>query len=80
MVNAKQHSEAELLIFENYSHPSSTLSSKNKKKNSKKICKKRSMSMKMNMKTKNRSHGSDVNIVHPDMGIIIVNIRGLSIC
>ena len=38
------------------------------------------MSLKMNMKTKNRSHGSDVNIVHPDMGIIIVNIRGLSIC
>ena len=26
--NAKQHPEAELLLFENYSHPSSTLSSK----------------------------------------------------
>ena len=27
--NAKQHPEAELLLFENYSHSSSTLSSKN---------------------------------------------------
>ena len=30
--NAKQHPEAELLLFENYSHPSSTLSSKSNKK------------------------------------------------
>ena len=27
-LNAKQHPEAELLLFENYSHPSFTLSSK----------------------------------------------------
>ena len=27
--NAKQHREAQLLLFENYSHSSSTLSSKN---------------------------------------------------
>ena len=27
--NAKQHPEAELLVFENYSHSSSTLSSEN---------------------------------------------------
>ena len=37
---AKQHSEAELLLFENYSHSSSTLSSKtNKRFSSKKYTK-----------------------------------------
>ena len=35
--NAKQHPEAELLLFENYSHYSSTLSSKNDRTYSKKI-------------------------------------------
>ena len=34
--NAKQHPEAELLLFENYSHCSSTLSSKSNRTNSKK--------------------------------------------
>ena len=34
--NAKQHPEAELLLFENYSHSSSTLSSKNNSTYSKK--------------------------------------------
>ena len=34
--NAKQHPEAELLLFENYSHSSSTLSSKNNRTYSKK--------------------------------------------
>ena len=34
--NAKQHLEAELLLFENYSHSSSTLSSKNNRAYSKK--------------------------------------------
>ena len=34
--NAKQHPEAELLLFENYSHSSFTLSSKNNSTYSKK--------------------------------------------
>ena len=34
--NGKQHPEAEFLLFENYSHSLSTLSSKNKKADSKK--------------------------------------------
>ena len=34
--NAKQHPKAELLLFENYSHSSSTLSSKNNTTYSKK--------------------------------------------
>ena len=34
--NAKQHPEAELLLFENYSHSSFTLSSKNNRTYSKK--------------------------------------------
>ena len=34
--NAKQNPEAELLLFENYSHSSSTLSSKNNRTYSKK--------------------------------------------
>ena len=36
---AKQHPEAELLLFENYSHSSSTLSSKNNRTYSKKLAK-----------------------------------------
>ena len=36
---AKQHPEAELLLFENYSLSSSTLSSKNRRKYSKKSAK-----------------------------------------
>ena len=63
--NAKQHPEAELLLFENCSHSSSTLSfkktmihSKNNK-NNKCICIPeiiRLIIMKMKMKMKNRSH------------------------
>ena len=34
--NAKQHPEAELLLFENYLHSSSSLSSKNNRRYSKK--------------------------------------------
>ena len=37
--NAKQHPEAELLLLENYSHSSSTLSSKNNRIYSKKLAK-----------------------------------------
>ena len=37
--NAKQHPEAELLLFESYSHSSSTLSSKNTRTHSKKQAK-----------------------------------------
>ena len=42
-VNTKQHFEAELLLFENYSHSSSALSSKNnwtcsKKEAKEKVC------------------------------------------
>ena len=37
--NAKQHPEAELLLFENYSHSSSTLSSKNNRTYSEKKAK-----------------------------------------
>ena len=36
-VKAKQHPEAELLLFENYSHSSSTLSSNNNRIYSKKV-------------------------------------------
>ena len=35
-LNAKQHPEAELLLFENYSHSSSMFSSKNNRTHSKK--------------------------------------------
>ena len=38
--NAKQHPEVELLLFENYSHSSFTLSFKNNRKYSKKCAKK----------------------------------------
>ena len=37
--NAKQHPDVELLLFENYSHSSSTLSSKNDRTYSKKKAK-----------------------------------------
>ena len=64
--NAKQHPEAELLLFDNYSHSSTTLSSKNNKTCTKKFKKRaicicihkiiRSIIMKMKMKIKNRTH------------------------
>ena len=53
--NSKQHPKAELLLFENYWHSSSTLSKEYKNK-AKKLSRRRSVSMKMKMKMKNRSH------------------------
>ena len=60
---AKQHPEAELLLFENYSLLSSKLSSKNSRRYSKKYTKTSAsvlmrllMTMKMRLKMKNRSH------------------------
>ena len=58
--NAKQHPEVELLLFENYSHSSSILSSKINGTNSV-IRKRRSMSVKIKVKIKNRSHRHDIN-------------------
>ena len=68
--NAKQHPAAELLLYENYSHSSSTLSSKNSrtysenKQNNK--CVRiheiiRLIIMKMKMKMKNRLHRYGIN-------------------
>ena len=61
--NAKQHPESELLLFENYSHSSSTLSYTNNR-----IMKITSVSvfipliiMKMKIKLKNGSHRYDIN-------------------
>ena len=72
--NAKQHPEAELLLFENYSHSSYTLSSKNNRTYSKKNNQKnkfvfihniheiiRLIIMEMKMKMKSRSHRYDIN-------------------
>ena len=47
--NAKQHAEAELLLFENYSHSSYTLSSKNNRTYSKKTSKRTSVSVFMRL-------------------------------
>ena len=68
--NAEQHPEAELLLFENFSHSSSVLFSKsnmayskNKQKN-KCVCIHEIMRliiMKLKMKMKNRSHRYDIN-------------------
>ena len=72
--NAKHKPEAELLLFENYSHSSSTLSSKNNRTYSKKKQKNKCLCiheiiwfvvMKMRMKTKNRSHRYDINRPRP---------------
>ena len=68
--NAKQHPEAELLLFENYSKSSSTLSSKKighvlkNKQKIKCVCIHkiiRLIIMKIKMKMKNRSHRYDIN-------------------
>ena len=71
--NAKQHPETELLLFENYSHSCSTLSSKNNKISFKKLAKEHvcpnSWDYASNhdenenekMKMKNRSHRYDIN-------------------
>ena len=75
--NAKQHPEAELLLFENYSHSSSTLSSKNNWTYSKnKQIKKcvfiqeiiRLIMIKIKMKMKNSSHRYDINRPAPGHG------------
>ena len=70
-VNAKQHSDTELLLFENYSYLSSTLSFKSNITYSNKIIKRASVSVfmnffwliitKMKMKKKNRPHEHDTN-------------------
>ena len=86
--NAKHQHEAELLLFESYSHSSSTLSSKiigqilkNKQKN-KCVCIHeiiRLIIMKMKMKMKNRSYIYDINRPTPIHGEgNIVNIKCLS--
>ena len=47
--NAKQHTEAEILLFENYSHSSYKLPSKNIKIYSKKLSKRTSVSVFMRL-------------------------------
>ena len=68
--NAKRHPEAELLVFESYSHSLYTLSSKNNRTSLKKQAKEqvgllneiiRLIIMKMKKKKKNRSHRYDIN-------------------
>ena len=54
--NAKQYPEVKLLLSENYSLSSSTLSSKNNRRYSKKCAKN-----KIRVKMKNWSHGYDIN-------------------
>ena len=70
----KQHPEAELLLFANYSHYSSTLLSKNNstylknKQKNKCVCIYeiiRLIIMKMKMKMKNRSNRYDINSPRP---------------
>ena len=76
---AKQHPEAELLLFENYSLSPSTLSSKNNmtysksKQKNKCVCIHeiiRLIVMKMKMKMKNRSHRYDINRLKSRHGTI----------
>ena len=68
--NAKQHPEDELWLLENYSHSSSTFSSKNNRTYSKNKQKNKCFCIheiirwiirKMRMKKKTRSHGYDIN-------------------
>ena len=68
--NTKHHPQAEYLLFENYSHSPSTLSSKNNSTYSKKKIKskcvcihdiKRLTIMKMKSKMLKRSHRYDIN-------------------
>ena len=47
--NAKQHTKAEILLFENYSHSSYKLPSKNNKTYSKKLSKRTSVSVFMRL-------------------------------
>ena len=77
--NAKQHPVAELLLFENYSHSSPTLSSKNNRIYSENISKRTGAPVFIRliiikMKTKNRWHRYDINLdLGLDMGTNIVN-------
>ena len=75
--NAKQHPDAELLLFENYSHSSSTLSSKNNRRYSKIYTKSkcvclndaiRLMAMKIRLEMKNRSRRYNINRPRPRYG------------
>ena len=85
--NTKQHLEAELLLFENYSHSSSRSHLlkvrhilKTKQKN-KYVCIHeiiRLMIMKIKMKMKNRSHRYDIEL-SIDMDTNIVNIKSISL-
>ena len=78
--NTKQHHEAELLLFENYSHSSSTLGHilKNKEKNNC-ACVHEIMRL-IIMKMKNRSHRFAMKIdLGLDMDTNIVNIKSVSV-
>ena len=79
---AKQHLEAEPLLFENYSLSSTKLSSKKSRKYSKKYTKtgasvlmRLSMTMKMRLKIKKRSHIYNINGTRPRHGTNILNIK-----
>ena len=74
---AKEHPEAELLLLENYSLTSSSLSSKNNRRYSKKIIKNKYVclneviwliTMKKMLKMKKRSHRYDINRPRPTNG------------
>ena len=65
---AKQHPQAELLLFKNYSLFPSTLSSKNNRRYSEKYAKNECvwlMAMKTRLEMKNRSHRYDINRSRP---------------
>ena len=84
--NAKQHSGAELLLIENYSHSLSTLLSKNNRVYSKNKQKNNCVCihkiiwliiMKMKMKMKNRSNRYDINRLRSRMNTNILNILNI---
>ena len=56
---SKQHPYTELLLFENYSLPSSILSSKNSRAYSKKMCKKASVAALMRSYDKRSAHSAN---------------------
>ena len=75
--NAKQHPEAELSLFKNYSLSSSTLSSKNNTRYSEKCSRNKCvcfndviwlMSIKIRLKVKSRSQRYDINKPRPTNG------------
>ena len=84
--NAKQHSGAELLLIENYSHSLSTLLSKNNRVYSKNKQKNNCVCIhkiiwliiiKMKMKMKNRSNRYDINRLRSRMNTNILNILNI---